>query len=258
MNEMFPTRADLSRGLLERMLRLIVRKHELLGPEHHRMLARYTVALGSIETELRTFEIQVQRLRRRIQLMETFGFSQDPDQAQEIDRVLAQEFYQAEIELLEQMRAVDQARSYLRGPIPTRQTNELQAVFREMVFKLHPVFHPEQTEVMQELLHEVIEAYELSDHDSLMELYETIKPMPEPERPSPDLIKQIYQTESEIEAIWGNFPYNQRDLLQDDVKLAQRQAELYAQISAKKEELAAWTNHYAMLIRNRQSGHLIN
>lgn len=258
MNNKFPPQVNYDQGLLERMLRLIVRKQELLGPENYRMRARYTVALGSIEAELRLLDLQVQRLKRRIQLMEAFVGQYSPEQDEQIEQVLAQEFYETETELLDDMRQVDQARDFLRGPIMKAGTDELTEAFREMVYKLHPVFHPDQTEVQQELLSEVYEAYAVSDWDGLRELHETIKTMPEPQRPMPNLIKQIYALEEEIEQIWEEFPYNQRDLLQDDVKLAERQADVYARIKAKREELSAWTNRYTMLIENRQAGHLIN
>lgn len=258
MNNLFFTKVDYEKGLLARMLRLIVRKQELLGPENERMLARYTVALGSIENELRLLDLQVQRLKRRIQLIETFLVQPSQDQAEQIERVLAQEFYESELELLDELRQVDKAREFLRSTSFREQPEELIESFRDMVSKLHPAFHPDQSELQQELLEEVYAAFAISDWAGLTELAEVVQPLAKPTKPLPNLISQIYELEREIEQIWEEFPYNQRDLLQDDVKLAQRQAELYGQIKAKKEELAAWTNRYTMLIGNTQVGHLIN
>ena len=246
------------KGLLERLLRLIVRKQQLLGPEYFKLAARYRVALGTIEAELATLDLQVRRLKRRIQLLEAFPGSDPTAKEGKIDRVLAGEFFQEEMELVNQLRQIDQAREFLRSPIVRQEPPGAQAMFRDIIYKLHPAFHEHHTEAQEELLGDVLEAYALSDWDGLSELYETVRPMAEPKKPGRAILERIDQTEREIEEIWHNFPYNQRQLLADDVRLAERQSELYEQISAKKEELAAWTNRYTMLMENAQYGHLRN
>ena len=248
---------DYDKGLLTRLLRLIVRKQELLGPEYFKLSAQYQVALGSIESELEMLELQVKRLKRRIQLLEAFPGTEIVDERQ-IERVLASEFYQTELEIADQLRQIDQSREFLRSPIVKEEPPEGKAIFREMIYKLHPAFHDHHTEAQEELLGDVLEAFALSDWETMRELYETVKPMSEPSVPRYDTLDRIEQTEKEIEEIWENFPYNQRQLMADEIKLAERQSELYRLISAKKEELAAWTNRYTMLIENRQAGHLKN
>ncbi|HHT20299.1 MAG TPA: hypothetical protein GXZ74_02515 [Tissierellia bacterium] len=248
---------DYDQALLKRLLRLIVRKQELLGPEYFKLSARYQVAVGSIEAELELLKLQVMRLRRRIQLLEAFSASEVIDESL-IERALASEFYQQELEITDQLRQTDQSRDFLRSPLVKDEPAEAEAIFCEMIFKLHPAFHDHHTEAQEELLGDVLEAYALSDWEAMGELYETVKPMAEPTAPRHDTLERIARTEQEIEEIWDNFPYNQQQLLADEIKLAERQHELYRLISAKKEELAAWTNRYTMLNENRQAGPLKN
>lgn len=233
-------------ALNQRLLRLIVRKQELLGPEYSRLNARYQIALGSIESQLESVGLELRKIQRKSELMEQYGAEQVLDEDR-LETLLMFEFYPEEVKLMEHQRTLERSRDFLGPKLSALEMEQLRQRFSEMVYKLHPAFQAEHSEEHAELLAEVYAAFEHSDIAAMAELYVSIEDMQEPGASAEQLKAQIDALETEIESIREDYPYKYQYLLQDEVQLAERQSQLYAQLRAAKEELEAWTNRYNML-----------
>lgn len=216
---------------------LIMERDELKLHICKNLQAEYMVKIGTLEYKVYEFECKILRIKRKIELIQMYFNRQKIVNIIEIELTLNAEFEEYQENLNEKMNEINKAleRNNL-DTLSDEESVEIRKLYRQIVKKLHPDLNPNVTAGEIELFTKAVDAYkngdldtlrsismlitEISDSDSISDSMNNLKIKIEKLKNMIDLISK------EIEQIKDSFPYNQKELLTNPVKLNERRQEL--------------------------------
>ena len=230
---------------------IIPERDNLILIECKNLFVKYYTTIGVYEYKVFEKYCAIQRIKRKIELIQMYL---NRDEAVYIPAVEAQldkeyaEYAQKLDDFLNDINTADDLSKC--GYLSPEETAELKKLYRSIVKRLHPDLNPNVTEQQLELLRKAVEAYEngylegLRTIDFLIDSVDTL----DLSESSIDRLKeqihrckeQIDRIETEMQKAKSSFPYNKKDILEDDVKINDEIESLKKTLEKYKEIYAAY------------------
>ena len=236
-------RAVLSSKILER--------DNLVLIECKNLSVKYYTTIGVYEYKVFEKYCAIQRIKRKIELIQMYL---NRDEAVYIPAVEAQldkeyaEYAQRLDEFLNDINTADDLSKC--GYLSPEETAELKKLYRSIVKRLHPDLNPNITEQQLELFRKAVEAYENGDLETLKTidfLIDSVDTIDLSES-SVDRLKeqirrckeQIERLDSEMREVKSSFPYNKKEILEDEARIHDEIEELKKTLDNYREIYAAY------------------
>ena len=231
-------RTELSMLMLERdELRFVICKN---------IETEYMLKLGSLEYKAYEAQCAALRLKRKIELIQARKNRQEIINLAVIDKNLDEEFLEYERKLNEQVEKMNEVLEHSKGEYLSEDDNkELKKLYRKIVKVLHPDINPEVTVAQVKMLDNAINAYKNGDLRSLRIIDEMVGEHKLPEKHQDALMRLKEEKErldrmvssigESITKIKSEYPYNVKDILEDEKKVEQKKAELENLLKQYKE-----------------------
>ena len=231
-------RTELSMLMLERdELRFVICKN---------IETEYMLKLGSLEYKAYEAQCAALRLKRKIELIQARKNRQEVINLTVIDKTLDEEFLEYEKKLNEQVEKMNEALEYSKGEYLSEEDNkELKKLYRKIVKVLHPDINLEVTAAQIKMLDNAMNAYKNGDLKSLRIIDEMVGDHKLPEKYQDALTqlkeekerldKMVATIQESITKIKSDYPYNVKDILEDEKKVEQKKTELEELLKQYKE-----------------------
>lgn len=244
-------------------------------PELH---ARYVVEIGDYQNRANYQQLMILELKRRIEIAQAALNREQTVSNEEVDEYIRneyQEFYQkVDEEYQEYQKAQEkQAEKEERQKFYEEQWKEqygnndenesdvedvkpkakplpnAKELYRKIVKKLHPDMNPDVTERESELFRKTVKAYEEGDVATLQSVYDEIYGMGTDTKIQEDsmetlvvlrnqILTQIANVKEEIEHIKSEFPYTEKEFLDDSEAVKAEQEKILELIHIYEEEIS--------------------
>ena len=250
VNDIRTLRSEIAKRILER--------DELQFHICKALEAEYMTKIGALEYKVYEFECKLWRIRRKIELIQAKLNRQEVVILPLIEKMLDEEFREYEERLTEYLQMVTEALWVANlDCLSPPEIEEIKTLYRRIMKSLHPDLNPNQSEEHQILFLQAVKAYSESDLHTLQTIDLLITSISEPtsddsdleqmEKQKVELTNRLEKLLAMIENIKNSFPYNTRELLQDEKRLSNRQhtlnvtlqefAELYKQYENQLETM---------------------
>lgn len=214
---------------------LILEKDELLLVESKNIEASYMLLLGNLEYQ--TYEMKVMALmaKRKFELIQAKVNRQEKVDIENINKALDEEFESYKEKLKEQISKMNEAIGRGKADRLSREeTKELKKLYRAIVKKLHPDLNPDQSQEELELFVNTVSAYENGDLETLRAIdimmgsditaIETTDSLSDLYKERERLEKVVKNIKENIIQIKSTYPYNLKEIIEDDQKIEARRA----------------------------------
>lgn len=189
----------------------------------------YMLQLGALEYKVYEAQCEALRLRRKQELIQAKKNRQEKIYLPDIEKILDREFEEYQKELDQQIEKMNDAIERSKGRVLSdEETKMLKTLYHKIVKVLHPDINPEITEAQRALFDSAVNAYANSDIFTLeiiSVMVEDKKPKHEEEGVMQKLLKEktrltelITAIEEDIDRIKSEYPYNVKDIVEDEEK----------------------------------------
>lgn len=232
------------------LIQLVAERDELIGVICPELEQKFLRLFG--ELEIRVFEAQCEckRLRRQIELMRAKLNRQEPINFVEIILKLTIEFEEYQKTIDEEKEKYEEASKKEPVKLDEKDEKKLKKLYRELVKKLHPDINPDQTPEMKELFNQVVAAYQNND----IEKMEILDEIASGKEEAAVLVKDIVQLQQEIAKfhsmiksireeiiqIKQRYPYNKKELLDDEEAIAKEKQNLEEMLVQYNERIKVY------------------
>ena len=238
---------------LSKLARLIAAREYLLGPREVEMRFEYMSKIGQYELGALRLSCDAERLRRKYELAQEALRQGDLLDEEAIEEQLNEEFAVKD-ELVEEMASnLMLMVGYQQMPHPSREeTSEMLEILQELAKKCYPGLYPNDGE-KQAQWEEITELFRMSDIEALLqkeqdaEVWEGFSEMKdELDEEKLEHLQMVVQ--EEVDAILQRFPYNLKELLEDEEQLAGRRRELEETAEQAEAEIRSLYRELGMIL----------
>jgi hypothetical protein len=229
------------RALKQDLAALLLEQHELEFHERKSIEAEYMEKIGSLEYKAFELQCKAARLGRKYELIARAADSLELIELSRIDTQLIREFSAHTEKLSEsvgRMNAALRRSDALNGG----EAAELRRLYSTLLKKLHPDLNPVQNETTEALFSSAINAYRNAALDELRNLAAATEGRKELMDDFVGSMDRLLRTEARLRervailrksvgGLKNSYPWNTKDLLDDEEKLRARAAALVAQIT---------------------------
>lgn len=237
--------------LRESLLQTEVEKKYLLHQALPELQAIYLSKVGKLKLELLESRIEVYRLKRKMELIQSCINRQSEIVPEAIDILLEKEMQAQRKNLEEESKKLDKAMRFISLQImKIEEAVELKNIYYKLARKLHPDLNPDSSETMKMLWLKVSECYQQGDLNQMklleiLSLHETTTDstptlVEELKRRNEILSSRISQLMKEIEHIKTNFPFTYSERLKDTLWIDAENNDSLNAIAKTLEERTAY------------------
>jgi hypothetical protein len=226
--------------------------------------AIYLLKVGKLKLELLEVRIEVYRLKRKMELIQSCINRQSEIVPEAIDILLEKEIQGQRKKLEEESKKIEETLKFIGSPkMNSDEAIELRKIYYKLAHVLHPDLNPGQNETMKILWLKVSECYRQGDLNQmkLMEVltFHEVKP-DSSKRTLEELLKRnevfssrITQLLKEIELIQTNFPFTYKEHLNDPSWIDSENNDSLNAISKAQEEIAVYENAIEILLSGKDT-----
>lgn len=234
------------RSLQSELSQLLFERDELAFQTCRQIEALYISRIGVLECKVYEFTNNLHRIRRKLEMIRAKMIQEEEVRVDEIDAELDKEYQEFVKRLSELKESIDRTvRRMGAETLSDEESKEFKTRYNKILKKLHPDLNPNITESERNLLEQAINAFERADITTLKMIETAIMEIASDEgAPSAydDLLRERDRLSAarnrllqEIERIKASFPYNQLPFLNDEAKVAEKEAELHSTLELLKE-----------------------
>lgn len=211
----------------------------------------YMLKLGGLEYKVFEAQCAALRLKRKIELIQAKRNRQETINLTKIDETLDLEFEAYQKQLNAQIDKMNDALERSKGEVLSEaDTKEIKKLYRQIVKELHPDIHPDISASKAKMFDNAVNAYKNGDLATLRIIHEMVAEhqLPEEEKDALTQLKEEKERlegvlkfiRESIEKIKSEYPYNMKEILEDEVKVSQKKAELEEALSQYKELITGY------------------
>jgi len=263
-NQEFDTLLSAIQELETELAALVYERDKLLYHVCPQLQADYMLKIGKLEYAIFECQCKILKAKRKIEIIRSFLNREQSYDVNEIEKQLEVEYQEYTKKLLEKQKEIDDARlksdSYGRT-LTDEETAELKKLYTLIVKKLHPDINHDSTPEQQGQFNDAVNAYKKADLSELRIIFllleksspkETENSMEKLAKRKELLLNEKEYLSEEIQKTKKEFPYNVKDLLQDEIKLQGKINELANQLTECQDQYKVIEGHLEELIKNGQ------
>lgn len=239
---------------------LLLERDELVYVECKNIEMAYMLALGNLEYKAYELHCAVLRLKRKIELIQVKKNRQEKIVLSAIEEKLDEEFSEYQAQLDKQINKMNDALKRSKSEfLSDAESRELKKLYRTVVKALHPDLHPDLSEAQTTLFHNAATAYESGDLNSLRIISEMVAEPVLPDykengmavlaKEKVRLTGLLKTLRDRIFEIKNEYPYTMKPIIQNEVAIAEKKAELEDTISQLDEALEMYKRRVAEMLR---------
>ncbi|WP_407414005.1 hypothetical protein [Methanobrevibacter sp.] len=236
-------------NLKDQLSQLIFQYDNLIshvGPEIER---QYVLKFGRYEYKLYELELKIDKLRRKLQLIQIEINHENPIDLDKIEKILQEEFEEYEKQVHDQIDEIKFLEENTPEKLSESDTKKLKKLYRMLIKKLHPDLNPNQTFFELNLFYRAVYCFEHGDLNGL-ESVAAILPENAGEETSQidDLKRLVKEYEDKIMELKKKYPFNKRELLEDEDSGMKYKDMLLELIEDRKKDIETLENEINDLI----------
>ncbi len=197
----------------------------------------YMLRLGALEYKAYEAQCEYLRAKRRLEMIQEKINRQEKIDKKAVESMLDVEFEKFRKQLKEQIIKMNQAIDRSKGDVlPTEEALEMKKLYRSIVKELHPDIDPDSTPERRELFIRAVNAYENGDIEAIRIIAEMVSGE-KPVTSGKDTMTALYEEKkrlnekmenvrNRIEKIKLEYPYNLKDMVENEGMCTQRRSEL--------------------------------
>ena len=227
---------------------LVYDRDKLLYHVCPKLQTEYMLSIGKLEYAVFEYQCKILRTKRKIEIIQSCLNREQPYDITEIEKQLDKEYHEYTERLLEKQKEIENARfknSNFGKPLTDEESSELKKLYTLIVKKLHPDINPNTTEEQHAQFIDAVNAYKNANLSELRIIYllldklsvtETENTMEKLKSRKELLLNEKEYMLNEIHNIKDTFPYNVKNLLQDENKLKYKIDELSKLLTEYQEQ----------------------
>lgn len=237
--------------LKEELAQLIFEYDNLVNHVCPEIEMEYVLEFGLYEYKLYKLELEIDKLKRKIQLIRieiNHGNEIDLDK---IDMQLNEEFEEYEKQVQAQIDEINNLEENGVEKLSPEDSRKLKKLYRKLIKRLHPDLHPNQTFFELNLFYRAVHCFENGDLKGLESVATLIPDEGVEEVSEIDHLKElIREFEERISKLKDDYPYNKREMLEDKAACNEYVSMLLELIDDRKEDVRNLENRINKLIEN--------
>ena len=225
----------------------IYKEYEDLLKESKHIYRQYCFLFGEIHYKKYQSYLLCLRLKRKLELYQTYVNRQEEINYQEVEAKLDEEMFEHHDKLREILIDYVDASLYFRSKrLSEEEVKELRRIYYKIAKRIHPDITGEFTEAQKDLWKKTLNAYQQNDLETIREcefLLENLVGINRPPSTFEAMKAEITRFYNKIEEyklksqkIINSFPYNQGSLLNDEKYLENELNKLTAEYVAYQEK----------------------
>ena len=235
--------------LKEQLTHLIFEYDDLVSHVCPDIEVRYVLEFGMDEYELYEIELEIEKLERKLELIE----AESNVDLNKIDKKLDKEFEESERQLKAQINEIN----YLKGNELKRLSSDdlkkLRQTYLMLIEKLHPDLNPNQNFLDLSLFIKAENSFKTDDLEALESVTRILPEEDNQEMPEiEDLKGSILEFEGKIYLVENEYPYNKKELLDDEDCGNEYREMLSELVDDRKEELKRLENKIDERLKNQK------
>jgi len=227
---------------------LVFDRDKLLYHVCPKLQTEYMLSIGKLEYAVFEYQCKILRAKRKIDIIQSYLNREQPYDITEIEKQLDKEYHEYTEKLLEKQKEIESARfknSNYGKPLTEEESTELKKLYTLIVKKLHPDINPNTTEEQHAQFIDAVNAYKNANLSELRVIYLLLDKISvtETENTMDKIVsrKEILLNEKEymlnvIKNIKDTFPYNIKNLLQNENERKHKIDELSNQLTECQEQ----------------------
>lgn len=224
--------------LKEQLSQLIFEYDNLLTHVCPEIEMRYVLEFGLYEYRLYELELKIDKLKRKLQLIQIEINHENEIDLAKIEEIVNAEFEEYEKQLKDQ---IDEIKFLEKNPpekLSESDSKKLKKLYKTLVKKLHPDLNPNQTFFELNLFYRAVHCFENGDLKGLESVAAILPEEAGKETSQIDDLKElIKEYEDKIIKLKDDYPYNKKELL-DDEESGQRYKDMILElIDDRKEDI---------------------
>lgn len=235
--------------LKDQLSQLIFEYDYLINQICPKIERQYVLEFGLFEYELYNLELKIDKLKRKIQLIQIEINHENEVDLNKIDEILAREFEEYEKQLQAQVDEIKSLEDIKTKKLSDEEFKKLKKLYKLLIKKLHPDLNPNQTFLEYNLFLSTVKHFENGDLKGL-ESISAILPEKGAEEISEidDLKNLIGEYEKRICDVKKDYPYNKKELLDDKDSGNEYKQMLIELIDDRKQKIKELENKINELI----------
>ncbi|MDR2510800.1 MAG: hypothetical protein LBC77_09180, partial [Spirochaetaceae bacterium] len=152
--------------LEEELAGLLHERDQLLFHICPKIQADYMLKIGKIEYAIFDYQCRILRIKRKIELIQSFLNRGEPYDILEIEKQLDREYQDYIKKLLDKQKEIDNARAEAGAKgrrLTEEEAAELKRLYTQIVKKVHPDINPDSTEEQHAQFIDAVNAYRNAD-----------------------------------------------------------------------------------------------
>ena len=214
----------------------------------------YLLKFGIYEYELYKKELELNKLKFKLKLLQTEINHQNELDLNEIDKKVLDKYTEYENNLKNSMNELENIIKHKDNyfQLDEEDEKELKRIYKILIKKLHPDLNIHQEDFKKELFIKVTNAYKNGDLEELKALYAMLPDEDIEEKSSLNELKElIHSFEKKIEKIKSDYPYNKLDLLSNEKEINDYKINLQYLIDSCNEEIKDYGKKINEIIDNQ-------
>ena len=235
--------------LKDQLSQLIFEYDYLINQICPKIERQYVLEFGLFEYELYKLELKIDKLKRKIQLIQIEINHENEVDLNKIDEILAREFEEYEKQLQAQVDEIKSLEDIKTKKLSDEEFKKLKKLYKLLIKKLHPDLNPNQTFLEYNLFLSTVKHFENGDLKGL-ESISAILPEKGAEEIAEidDLKNLIGKYEKRICDVKKDYPYNKKGLLDDKDSGNEYKQMLIELIDDRKQKIKELENKINELI----------
>ncbi|MDR2965977.1 MAG: hypothetical protein LBU88_09400 [Treponema sp.] len=217
---------------------LVYERDNLLYHTCPQIETEYMLKIGKLECSIFEYQCKILRVKRKIEIIQSFLNKEQSYNIDEIEKQLDKEQQEYSEKLKEKQQRIEEARfrkSNYGTQLTDEESIEIKKLYTQIVKKLHPDLNPDTTEEQHGQFIDAVNAYKNADLSEMRIIFlllekTTIKNTSNSlDKLNERKEKLSYEKKyliSDIQSIKTKFPYNVKELLQNNDLLQQKIEEL--------------------------------
>lgn len=212
---------------------------------------RYVLEFGTYEYSLYKVELEIDKLKRKLKLIQTEINHENEIDMDKIEEKVSKEFEEHEKQLQDQIEEIRLLEETKVEKLSESNSKKLKQIYRMLVKRLHPDLNPNPSFLEISLFIRATNAFKKGNLEELESIVAILPNESTDENPEIDNLRDLVKSyEDKIVKLKKDYPYNKKELLENRKSGNEYKKMLIELIDDRKKDLNKLKNKINNLIEN--------